>query len=452
MRLRIPSLAEIAELRSGSVLVSPLYPLVAAHADRVKALAEKGVTALAVDMIPRTTVAQMMDVLSSQATVAGYYAVILAATHLPRFFPMLMTAAGTIAPARCLILGAGVAGLSAIGTARRLGAVVEAFDVRKVVKEQVESLGAKFVVVETPAGEETQTAGGYAKEASEAYKKNQAEALARHVKSADVVICTALIPGQRAPLLVTAEMVATMKPGSVIVDLAAEQENSCALSPSPAAPSRKTACTIIGELNLPARHGHARQPDVLAQHGEAAAAPGAQRRRPQPQLERRNHRRLRHHPRRRHRAPQGQRAFGARVPDGDGENLMSSELVFGLYIFVLATFVGYQVISRVPPLLHTPLMSGTNAISGISLVGSLVAAGANHDLLSRTLGIVAVAAASVNVVGGFMITDRMLRMFKKRTPGLRGLESTKPEPANEPRAGAWPISSRRCCSFCVCVG
>jgi NAD(P) transhydrogenase subunit alpha len=201
-------------------------------------------------MIPRTTVAQMMDVLSSQATVAGYCAVLMAADTLPRFFPMLMTAAGTIAPARVLILGAGVAGLQAIGTARRLGAVVEAFDVRKVVKEQVESLGAKFVEVEST--EDAQTAGGYAKETSEEYKKKQSEALARHVKTADVVISTALIPGQRAPILVTEEMVKTMKAGSVIVDLAAEQQGNCALTETGKV-VEKHGVTIMGLLDLPSR-------------------------------------------------------------------------------------------------------------------------------------------------------------------------------------------------------
>jgi NAD(P) transhydrogenase subunit alpha len=225
-----------------------LQPLV--HPELVRALAERKVTALAVDMIPRTTLAQMMDVLSSQATAAGYEAVIMAAAALPKFFPMLMTAAGTIAPARVLILGAGVAGLTAIGTARRLGAVVEAFDVRKVVKEQVESLGAKFVVVEE--AEDAQTAGGYAKELSEDAKKKQAEAIARHVAKADVVICTALIPGRRAPVLVTGEMVKSMRAGGVIVDLAAEQHGNCELT-KPGETVVEHGVTIIGSTDLTSR-------------------------------------------------------------------------------------------------------------------------------------------------------------------------------------------------------
>ncbi|MGO9000245.1 MAG: Re/Si-specific NAD(P)(+) transhydrogenase subunit alpha [Polyangiaceae bacterium] len=248
VRVRIPTVEEIGAMKEGAALIAPFYPL---HQPAlVKALAARKMTSLALDLIPRTTVAQMMDVLSSQATVAGYCAVLMAATELPRFFPMLMTAAGTIAPARVLILGAGVAGLQAIGTARRLGAVVEAFDVRKVVKEQVESLGAKFVEVES--AEDAQTAGGYAKETSEEYKKKQAEALARHVKTADVVISTALIPGQRAPILVTEEMVKSMKAGSVIVDLAAEQQGNCALTETGKV-VEKHGVTIMGLLDLPSR-------------------------------------------------------------------------------------------------------------------------------------------------------------------------------------------------------
>jgi NAD(P) transhydrogenase subunit alpha len=248
LRLRVPTLAEAEGLKEGTTLVSPLYPL--ANAPLVRALVARKVTAIAVDMIPRTTLAQMMDVLSSQATVAGYEAVLMAAGALPRFFPMLMTAAGTIAPARVLVLGAGVAGLQAIGTARRMGAVVEAFDVRKVVKEQVESLGAKFVVVESD--EDAQAAGGYAREVSEATKQKQAEAIARHVKTADAVICTALIPGMRAPVLVTEEMVKTMKPGSVIVDLAAEQQGNCALT-EPGKTVVRHDVTVMGEIDLPSR-------------------------------------------------------------------------------------------------------------------------------------------------------------------------------------------------------
>jgi len=254
LQIRAPGVDDVGQLKEGSALISLLYPLVD-HA-LVRALAARNVTAIAVDMIPRTTLAQMMDVLSSQATAAGYEAVLMAAAALPRFFPMLMTAAGTIAPAKVLVLGAGVAGLTAIGTARRLGAVVEAFDVRKVVKEQVESLGAKFVDVET---EDAQTAGGYAKELGEESRKKQAEAIALHVAKADVVICTALIPGRRAPVLVTADMVKSMRAGSVVVDLAAEQQGNCELT-RPGQTVVEHGVTLIGQTDVLSRmSAHASQ-------------------------------------------------------------------------------------------------------------------------------------------------------------------------------------------------
>jgi NAD(P) transhydrogenase subunit alpha len=246
MRIRTPSVDDVAQLKEGSTLIAPILPLV--NHDLVRALAARKVTTIALDAIPRTTVAQMMDVLSSQATCAGYYAVVMAAGALPRFFPMLITAAGTIAPATLLVLGAGVAGLSAIGAGKRLGARVEAFDVRKVAKEQVESLGAKFVEIESD--EDAQTAGGYAKEVSEEYKKRQADALAKHSQKADAIVCTALIPGRKAPVLVTEEMVKTMKPGSVIVDLAAEQGGNCAISEA-GKTVVKHGVTIIGAADLP---------------------------------------------------------------------------------------------------------------------------------------------------------------------------------------------------------
>jgi NAD(P) transhydrogenase subunit alpha len=247
VRIRPPSPAEVGRLKEGMTLVSLLYPL--ANPELVRALADRRMTAIAVDMIPRTTVAQMMDVLSSQATAAGYEAVLMAAAALPRFFPMLMTAAGTIAPAKVLVLGAGVAGLQAIGTARRLGAVVEAFDVRKVVREQVESLGAKFVYVDV---EDAQTEGGYAKELSEVSQRQQAEAIARHAAKADVVICTALIPGRRAPVLLTADMVRGMRPGSVVVDLAAEQQGNCELT-VPGETVVEHGVTIVGTTDAASR-------------------------------------------------------------------------------------------------------------------------------------------------------------------------------------------------------
>jgi len=218
LKVARPSDEEIGKLRTGTVLIAFLSPLT--NHSLVRDLARRGVTALSMDAIPRITRAQPMDALSSQATVAGYKAVLLAAAALPKFFPMLTTAAGTIAPAKAFVIGAGVAGLQAIATARRLGAVVEAFDTRPVVKEQVQSLGAKFLEVDL--GETGEGAGGYAKELSEEAHRKEVELLAKAVKENDIIITTAAIPGRPAPKLITADMVRSMKPGSVIVDLAAE--------------------------------------------------------------------------------------------------------------------------------------------------------------------------------------------------------------------------------------
>ncbi len=245
-KVQRPTDAEVSKLHSGTVLIAFLSPLTN-HA-LVDQLARAGVTALSMDAIPRITRAQPMDALSSQATVAGYKAVLLAAATLPKFFPMLTTAAGTIAPAKALVIGAGVAGLQAIATARRLGAVVEAFDTRPVVKEQVQSLGAKFLEIDL--GESGAGQGGYAKELSEEAHRKEVELLAKAARENDIIITTAAIPGRKAPVLITREMLPTMKPGSVIVDLAAETGGNVE-----GTEAGKTivvsGVTIIGQLNLP---------------------------------------------------------------------------------------------------------------------------------------------------------------------------------------------------------
>ena len=246
VKVQKPAPAEIGKLRQGQLLIGFLQPLIDPR--YAQTLAERGVTALSMDAIPRITRAQPMDALSSQATVAGYKAVLLAADALPRFFPMLTTAAGTIAPARAFVIGAGVAGLQAIATARRLGAVVQAFDTRPVVREQVESLGAKFLEIEL--GESGAGAGGYAKELSEEAHRKEVELLGKAVRDNDIVISTAAIPGRKAPVLITAEMVPTMRPGSVIVDLAAETGGNCELTEA-GRTVVKHGVTIIGTLNLP---------------------------------------------------------------------------------------------------------------------------------------------------------------------------------------------------------
>ncbi|WP_414622290.1 Re/Si-specific NAD(P)(+) transhydrogenase subunit alpha [Calothrix sp. CCY 0018] len=238
--------AEIDSLKEGSVYIGFLNPL--ANPSLAEQLAQRKITAFSMEMIPRTTRAQSMDALSSQASIAGYKSVLIAAEALPKYFPMLTTAAGTIAPAKVFVMGAGVAGLQAIATARRLGAMVEAFDIRPAVKEEVQSLGAKFVEVKLE--EETATAGGYAKEISEESKKRTQEAVTDRVRNADVVITTAQVPGRKAPRLVTEEMIAQMKPGAVIVDLAADQGGNAAYT-EPGGNVVKNGVTIIGPVNLP---------------------------------------------------------------------------------------------------------------------------------------------------------------------------------------------------------
>jgi NAD(P) transhydrogenase subunit alpha len=251
LKVRAPTAEELALLKSGQVVVGMLNPF---DTGGLSALAARGVIAFALEAAPRITRAQSLDVLSSQANIAGYKAVMLAANVYQRFMPMLMTAAGTVKAARVVVLGAGVAGLQAIATAKRLGAVIEASDVRPAVKEQIESLGAKFIDVPFLTDEEREIAqgvGGYARPMPADWMRRQAEAVAERIKQADIVISTALIPGRKAPVLVTEAMVKSMKPGSVIVDMAVEQGGNCPLSEA-GKTVVKHGVTLIGETNLPA--------------------------------------------------------------------------------------------------------------------------------------------------------------------------------------------------------
>ncbi len=407
-------------LRAGQALIGFAEPLAAP--DPYRDLAAAYVTSFALELMPRITRAQSMDVLSSMATIAGYKATLLAADALPRMFPMLMTAAGTVAPARVLVIGAGVAGLQAIATARRLGAVVSGYDVRPAVKEQVESLGARFVTLdlETAAAQDQ---GGYAKALGEDFYRRQRELMAEVIARHDVVITTAAIPGQRAPVLVTREMVAGMAPGSVIVDLAAERGGNCELT-RPGETVVEHQVTILGPLNLPssipyhASQMYSRNVTTFLCHlikgGELSVDTTDEITREtlvtcQGRIV--NHR--------------VQQALG--LPEAPAEtvvqtdevNRMHTDLEVGLYIFMLATFLGLEIIRRVSPLLHTPLMSLTNAISAIAVVGSILITGAAHaSTLTRTLGFIAVTASMTNAVSGYLITDRMLKMFKTRKPAV----------------------------------
>ncbi|GAA5785865.1 NAD(P) transhydrogenase subunit alpha [Chitiniphilus shinanonensis] len=248
LKVRAPSEAELANIPDGAAIIASFdaqrYP-------HKRWLADKRLTAFALERMPRTSRAQSMDVLSSQANVAGYRAVLKACQYYPRFMPMMMTAAGTVKPARVLILGTGVAGLQAIATAKRLGAVVEAFDVRPVAREQVESLGARFIEVPADEGQSAETSGGYAREMSADYKARQAALIAERAREADIVITTAQIPGKPAPVLLTPETVETMKQGSVIVDLAVESGGNCPLSRMDQVVTTPNGVTVLGSGNLP---------------------------------------------------------------------------------------------------------------------------------------------------------------------------------------------------------
>jgi len=247
LKVNPPSSEEVALFPESATLIAPLAPL--RHLDLLRQLVGKKITAFSIDQLPRLARTQSMDVLSSMSSLAGYKSILLAADHLGKLFPMMTTAAGTILPAKVIVIGAGVAGLQAIATARRLGAVVLAFDTRPAAGEQVKSLGADFVSLEV-SHEQAQDAGGYAKEQTAEFYRQEQDILRRYLKDADVVITTALIPGKRAPLLITAAMVKEMKPGAVLVDLAAEQQGNCELS-QPGNIIRQHGVTLIGLLNLP---------------------------------------------------------------------------------------------------------------------------------------------------------------------------------------------------------
>ncbi len=350
--MRKPDEGEIARLRDGQLLVGYLDPL--ADPAGVEALASRGVVAFAMESIPRITRAQSMDALSSQATVGGYKAALLAAENLPRFFPMLMTAAGTVPPAKVLVIGAGVAGLQAIATARRLGAVVTGFDVRPVVREQIESLGANWLDLGVTDAE---AEGGYARELTAEEMKAQQDALEGRIAEFDVVITTAAVPGRAAPKIIPASAVQAMRPGSVIVDLAAETGGNCELT-EPGEVVVREDVTLVGLTNLPSTMPY-HASTLYSRNVQALLL---------------------------HLAPEGQLKldWSDEITAGtcvagkkEGGHRMSHNmlLVFEVTILVLAIFLGFEVISKVPTLLHTPLMSGTNAIHGIVVVGAMIVLG-----------------------------------------------------------------------------
>jgi NAD(P) transhydrogenase subunit alpha len=458
-KVRAPSTAEIGLMRAGSTLVSFIWP--AQNPELMQALAAKKATVLAMDSVPRVSRAQKLDALSSMANIAGYRAVIEAAHHFGRFFTGQITAAGKVPPAKVFIIGAGVAGLAAIGAASGLGAIVRANDTRPEVADQIKSLGGEYVPVEYV--EQGSGVGGYAKVMSEGFQKAQREVFARQAKEVDVIITTALIPGKPAPKLITAEMVRSMRPGSVIVDLAAEQGGNCELT-EPGQVVVKHGVTIIGYTDLPSRL--AKQSSTLyatnllrlteelckAKDGKlnvnmedevirgttvikqgaitwpppapklsaapaAASGKSAAAKAPAP-------------------APKGH-GRGAAEPMSVrtlaivftvgtlvflfiGNNAPPAFLTH-FTVFVLACFVGYMVVWNVTPALHTPLMSVTNAISSIIALGALVQVAPpledfgpeRPEVWILGLALVGIALTTINMFGGFAVTQRMLQMFRK---------------------------------------
>ncbi len=430
---------EIESFREGQTLISFLQP--AQNQDLLKDLAGRKLSVLAMDSIPRISRAQKMDALSSMANIAGYRAVVEAAQHFGRFFTGQITAAGKIPPAKVLVIGAGVAGLSAIGAAKSMGAIVRAFDTRLEVKEQVESMDAEFLVLDF--AEEGAGVGGYAKVMSDAFIKAEMELFARQAREVDIIITTALIPGKPAPELITEEMVKAMREGSVIVDLAAEMGGNCKLTEADKVVV-KHGVTIIGYTDLPSRLATQSsqlyatnlrhllsdltpQKDgrviinmedeiirgaTVVNEGEITWPP------PPPKLSAAPKA-----------APAAQPHPVAAVPKKGPVNiyllfLIGAILLLGLgsvappefmshfTVFVLACFVGYMVIWNVTPSLHTPLMSVTNAISSIIIIGALLQISSSSALIVILAG-AAILMTSVNIFGGFAVTHRMLSMFKR---------------------------------------
>jgi NAD(P) transhydrogenase subunit alpha len=432
--------SETELLHSGQVLIAFLWP--AQNPALLDAIAAKGATALAMDSIPRISRAQKMDALSSMANIGGYRAVVEAAQHFGRFFTGQITAAGKVPPAKVLVIGAGVAGLSAIGAAKSMGAIVRAFDTRPEVKEQVESMDGDFLLLDFE--EEGSGSGGYAKVMSEEFIAAEMALFAEQAQDVDIIITTALIPGKPAPELITAEMVASMKPGSVIVDMAAEQGGNCALT-EPGKVVQKHGVTLIGYTDLPSRlAAQASQlygtnlrhlltdmcPEkdgVLSVNFEDEVVRGATVVKageitwppPAPKLT----------------APPPPKQEPAAVvaPEADATPGILGPLMFfgvgalalaglGLVappsfmahftVFVLACFIGYMVIWNVKPALHTPLMSVTNAISSIIIIGALLQISSGESWIMWLAG-VTVLITSINIFGGFAVTRRMLEMFRK---------------------------------------
>lgn len=439
LKVNAPESDEIAQLQPGSTLVSFIWP--AQNAELIQKLAERNVTALAMDSVPRISRAQSMDALSSMANIAGYRAIVEAAHEFGRFFTGQITAAGKVPPAKVMIIGAGVAGLAAIGAAGSLGAIVRAFDTRPEVKEQVQSMGAEFL--ELDFEEEAGSGDGYAKVMSDAFIKAEMALFAAQAAEVDIIVTTALIPGRPAPKLITADMVASMKSGSVIVDLAAQTGGNCELTVADTITVAPNGVKIIGYTDLPSR-----LPTQSSQlygtnlvnllkllckekNGEieidfedtvvrgVTVVKGGEVTWPAPPIQ------VSAQPQAaKQAAPQVKVEAKPASPYtkyiimavaiilfGWLANVAPKEFLSHFTVFALACVVGYYVVWNVSHALHTPLMSVTNAISGIIVVGALLQVG--HGGWVSFLSFVAVLIASINIFGGFTVTQRMLKMFRK---------------------------------------
>jgi len=438
-KVRPPVAEEIAAMRSGATVISFIYP--AQNRELLELCARHGVTTIAMDAVPRITRAQKLDALSSMANIAGYRAVIEAAHQFGRFFTGQITAAGKVPPAKVLVIGAGVAGLAAIGAARGLGAVVRAFDTRPVVKEQVESMGAEFLELEF--AEDGTGEGGYAKVMSPEFIAAEMALFKAQAEEVDIIITTALIPGRPAPLLIKTEHVEGMRPGSVIIDMAAEQGGNCELC-RPGEIVDHGGVKIVGYTDLPSRlpaqasqlygtnvahllddlggaanykidlEDEVVRGATVVHAGECIWPPPKKDPPPAP-------------------PPAAKAALvvagGHKKAEGGKSNPTwlaiagLALLALGLgappsflshfTVFVLAIFVGWQVIWNVAPALHTPLMSVTNAISGIIIIGGMLQISGPPSSATVLLGAVAILVATINIAGGFLVTQRMLQMFRR---------------------------------------
>jgi NAD(P) transhydrogenase subunit alpha len=441
MKVRGPDEDEAGKLKSGQTLISFLYP--AQNSDLLQQLTGTGATVLAMDSVPRISRAQKVDALSSMANIAGYRAVVEAAQHFGRFFTGQITAAGKVPPAKVLVIGAGVAGLAAIGAAQSMGAIVRSFDTRPEVKEQIESMGAEFLMLDF-ADEDGSGEGGYAKVMSKEFIEAEMALFAEQAKDVDIIITTALIPGKPAPRLITAEMVESMRDGSVIVDLAAEQGGNCELT-KPGEVYEHNGVTIIGYTDLPSRlatqssqlyatnlrhlltdmtpekdgemvvdmEDEVIRGATVCKNGETTWPP------PAPKLSA---------------APAKPKPAPAPAEPAEPKKKSVAGPIIGMVIaglallglgsvapqdfmahftvFVLACFVGYMVIWNVTAALHTPLMSVTNAISSIIVIGALMQISSETELI-KWIAVATVGITAVNIFGGFAVTRRMLEMFRK---------------------------------------